>query len=229
MEQQLSLNFNLPKPLVDILNKIILNGGTPILVGGIVRDYFLEKESKDYDIEVYGFDTIEELLSILKEFGEVNIVGVSFGILKLTVDNYDIDFSFPRLENKSGLGHRGFEIKIDGNLTFEDAAKRRDFTINSIGYDFKNKKFLDPFNGVEDIKKRVLKHIDDSTFEEDPLRVYRAVQFCGRFNFDVDNATKILCKKMIKSIDFETLSKHRIFQEYKKLLLKSMKPSIGLK
>ena len=229
MEQLLNLNFNLANSLVNILNKIILNGATPILVGGIVRDYFLEKESKDYDIEIYGFKTIDELIFILKEFGEVNIVGVSFGILKLTVDNYDIDFSFPRIENKNGIGHRGFEILIDGNLTFEKASKRRDFTINSIGYDFKNKNFLDPFNGIEDIEKRVLKHIDDNTFIEDPLRVYRAIQFCARFDFVLDNNTKKLCRKMINSDDFKTLSKHRIFQEYKKLLLKSDKPSIGLK
>ena len=228
MEQLLNLNFNLPLSLITILNKIIDYGGVPILVGGIVRDYFLNLESKDYDIEIYHIESLDKLILILKEFGDVNIVGASFGILKLTIDNIDIDFSFPRLESKNGLGHRGFEIKIDSNLSFENAAKRRDFTINSIGYDFKNDKILDPYNGIDDINNKVLKYVDKDSFIEDPLRVYRTVQFCARFEFILDSQTKLLCKEMVNYNEFKTISKERIFQEYKKLLFKSMKPSIGL-
>lgn len=228
MEQQLSLNFNIPNSLKTILNKIIEQGGVPILVGGMVRDYFLDKESKDYDIEIYQIKSIEKLTSILIEFGDVNLVGVSFGIVKLSIDGFQIDFSFPRSENKSGIGHRGFEINIDSNLLYCDAAKRRDFTVNSIGYDFKNNKILDPYNGIEDINNKILKYVDKNSFIEDPLRVYRAVQFCARLNFQLDENTKLLCKKMVNYDEFKLLSKERIFQEYKKLLLKSEKPSIGM-
>jgi len=229
MEQLLSLNFNLPNTLKKVLNKIVKYGGVPILVGGIVRDSFLNIPSKDYDIEVYSIDNVDKLSNIIEEFGDINIVGVSFGIVKLKLDDIDIDFSFPRLESKNGLGHRGFKIIIDSNLKYKDAAKRRDFTINSIGYDYKNNKLLDPFNGIKDIKNKVLKYVDKDSFKEDCLRVYRAVQFCARFEFKLDIDTSKLCKEIVKYDEFKLLSKERIFEEYKKLLLKSDKPSLGLK
>ena len=158
----------------------------------------------------------------------MNLVGKSFGIVKLSTPLMEYDFSFPRHENKIGEGHRGFEVVIDGSLDFKDASKRRDFTINSIGYDYKNKIFLDPFLGIEDIEKKLLKHIDDVTFIEDPLRVYRAIQFSARFDFSLDKHTFNLCKKIAQTGEFEQVSKERIFEEYKKLFLKSKKPSLGL-
>jgi len=215
--------------LKKVLNKIIQNDATPILVGGCVRDYFLNLNVKDYDVEVYGLNTLEELEKILEEFGSVNLVGKSFGIVKLSTPDMEYDFSFPRLENKVGQGHTGFDVIIDGTLDFKNASKRRDFTINSIGYDYKNKVFLDPFNGIEDIKKKLLKHIDDSTFIEDPLRVYRAIQFSARFEFSLDSHTFDLCKKIAQTEEFSEISKERIYEEYKKLFLKSKQPSLGLK
>ena len=214
--------------LLQILDKIVQNAATPVLVGGCVRDHFLDHEVKDYDVEVYGLTTLEELEAILKEFGSVNLVGKSFGIVKLTTQDMEYDFSFPRTENKISLGHRGFEVLVDGSLVFKEAAKRRDFTINAIGYDYKNKIFLDPFGGTEDIYKKQLKHIDDITFVEDPLRVYRAIQFSARFGFCLNISTLKLCKKIVKTNEFLLLSKERIYEEYKKLFLKSSKPSIGL-
>jgi len=215
--------------LEKVLNKIISHNATPILVGGCVRDYFLNLEVKDYDIEVHGLDSLERLEIILEEFGSVNLVGKSFGIVKLTTSDMEYDFSFPRIENKVREGHTGFDVIIDGKMDFKNASKRRDFTINSIGYDYKNKIFLDPYDGIRDIKKRLLRHISDDTFIEDPLRVYRAVQFCGRFEFSLDASTLELCKKIVKTKEFSFLSKERIYQEYKKLFLKSKKPSIGIK
>ena len=214
--------------LEDVLNEIILHGATPILVGGCVRDYFLQLDVKDYDIEVYGLEKLEELENILEEFGSVNLVGKSFGIVKLSTADMEYDFSFPRTENKVRDGHTGFDVVIDGTLDFKNASKRRDFTINSIGYDYKNKVFIDPFDGIKDIKNKLLRHIDDSTFVEDPLRVYRAVQFCARFEFLLDTFTFELCKKIVKTKEFFDLSKERIYEEYKKLFLKSNKPSLGL-
>jgi len=216
------------KFLEKILNKIVQNDATPILVGGCVRDYFLKLDVKDYDIEVYGLNTLEELESILEEFGSVNLVGKSFGIVKLSTTNMEYDFSFPRLENKVGEGHTGFDVIIDGALDFKNATKRRDFTINSIGYDYRNKTFLDPFNGIDDIEKKLLKHVDDITFIEDPLRIYRAIQFSARFEFLLDSYTFKLCKKIVKTEEFSDISKERIYEEYKKLFLKSKQPSLGL-
>jgi len=88
---------------------------------------------------------------------------------------------------------------------------------------------LDEFGGIEDLKNSKIRHIDDTTFVEDSLRVYRAVQFASRFEFSIHKSTKILCKKIIKKDELKFLPKERIFEELKKLFLKSNKPSIGLK
>ncbi len=218
----------LSKNLTIVLDNILLHGGKPIVVGGSVRDYLLHIPCSDYDVEVYGISTLEILENILKNFGTVNFVGKNFGILKLTIEDVVYDFSFPRTENKIGLGHKEFSVTVNSSLSFKEASRRRDFTMNAIGYDYIKKEFLDPYNGIKDIKNKLLKHIDDKSFSEDPLRVYRAVQFCGRFELTIDKNTKQLCNTVAKSEEFKTLSKERIFNEYEKLLLLSKKPSIGL-
>ncbi|MCF6245304.1 MAG: HD domain-containing protein, partial [Sulfurovum sp.] len=195
-----------------------------ILVGGFVRDHFLGLASKDYDVEVYGLEHLEEILAV---YGSVNLVGKSFGVLKFVYEHEEYDFSFPRTESKSGKGHRGFDVAVDGSLSYEVAARRRDFTLNALGYDIAGEQFIDPFGGVADIEQKLLRHIDEVTFVEDPLRVYRAVQFCARFGYTLTTQTKALCLKMVEQGMLEELPKERIYIEWQKLLLKSPKPSIG--
>ena len=222
-----TITFDIPKVLEDILNDLQELGAKPILVGGCVRDHFLNIPVKDYDVEIFGIDSYETIENSLKKFGSVKLVGKSFGILTLKVDSYDFDFALPRTEKKTGNTHQDFEVTTNANLSFEQAAIRRDFTINAIGYDFLKKEFLDPFNGINDLEKKLIKHIDDTTFIEDSLRVYRAVGFASRFNFKIEEKTKELCKQIISSDALEYLPKERIFEELKKLFLKSEKPSIG--
>lgn len=200
----------------------------PILVGGCVRDYFLHKIVKDYDIEIFNQDSLETIKKSLEKFGKVNEVGKSFGVLILSVDGYDFDFALAREEEKIDIGHKGFNVTTNSSLTFEEASLRRDFTVNSIGYDFFNDKFLDPHNGIKDLEKKVLKHTNDKTFIEDPLRVYRAVQFASRFNLTFDKKTFSLCKQIVENNELEELPKERVFEEFKKLFLKSDKPSVGM-
>ena len=218
---------NLPKIIERISKKLSSQNAKIILVGGSVRDYYLNLPIKDYDLEVYGVSSLEKLELLLSEYGDVNLVGKSFGVLKLNYNGEVYDFSSPRKENKIGIGHRGFEIEIDNSLSFKEASKRRDFTINAMGYDIEKDIFLDPYKGLEDIQNRKLKHIDDITFIEDALRVYRAVQFCARFEFQLDKNSFELCHKMVKDGSLETVSKERVFDEFSKLLLKAKKPSIG--
>jgi len=219
--------MQIPSILTTISKKLQTTNAKAIIVGGWVRDHFLNLESKDYDVEVYGLKSLDELVEILQEYGSVNLVGKSFGVLKFNYDGDEYDFSFPRLESKVGLGHRGFDVSIDGNLDFKTASKRRDFTMNAMGYDIVKKEFLDPFNGLIDIKKKQLKHVDSNSFTEDPLRVYRAVQFSARFNYELADETFTLCKQMVSSGMLDELAKERVYEEFKKLLLKSSKPSIG--
>ncbi|MDN5106269.1 CCA tRNA nucleotidyltransferase [Aliarcobacter butzleri] len=222
------IKINLPKILIKILNDLQELGSKPILVGGCVRDSFLNKKIKDYDIEIFNFNSLEILEKSLKKFGNVNLVGKSFGVLTLKIDEYDFDFSLPRIEKKVGNSHQDFEVSTNANLSFKEAAIRRDFTINAIGYDYFKNEILDPFGGTNDLKNKIIKHIDDKTFVEDSLRVYRSVQFASRFEFKIDQNTKILCKKIVSSGELKFLPKERVFEELKKLFLKSKKPSLGL-
>lgn len=217
----------IPDILGTIARDVDVFGGRAILVGGCVRDYFLGVGSKDYDVEVYGLGRLEELEEILKCYGRVNLVGKSFGILKFVYDGDEYDFSFPRRESKVSKGHRGFDVEVDGNLSFEDAFRRRDFTINALGYDISAREFIDIFGGLDDINRGIIRYVDSKTFVEDPLRVYRGVQFCARFEFEMESDTKRLSKEMIESNMLDELAKERVYEEIKKLLLKSQKPSIG--
>jgi len=219
--------MKLPHILQTITKALHDKGARALLVGGAVRDMVMGKEVKDYDVEVYGLETFDELEQILSLFGSVNQVGKSFGIVKLRAGEEEYDFSFPRTEQKTGKGHRGFDVKIDGTLSFKEAAKRRDFTVNALGYDILTGEIIDPFGGLNDIQYGILRHIDEHTFVEDPLRVYRAVQFAARFGFEVAQETAQLCKEMVEKGMLEELPKERVFEEWKKLLLKAPKPSVG--
>jgi len=100
-----------------------------LLLWGSVRDYFLNLPIKDYDIEVYALGSMEELEKILLEYGSVNLVGKSFGVLKFVFDGEEYDFSFPRTERKVAKGHGGFEVVCSRDMEFSQASLRRDFTI----------------------------------------------------------------------------------------------------
>jgi len=221
--------FVYPNKLNIIFDKLKKFDIKPIFVGGYVRDHFLQIKSKDIDIELYNADNFEQIVEILKEFGNPNIIGKSFGVIKLCIDDLDIDFSLPRLESKVSNGHRGFEVKTFKDLDFKTASKRRDFTINAIGYDVFEKKYLDFYNGINDLKTKKLKFIDKNTFQEDPLRILRAVQFCARFELQIDKELFSTCRDMLDKNLLDELPLERIYKEIKKLLLKSKHPSIGLK
>ena len=215
-------------PVSSELNKIAKaiagSKGHGILVGGAVRDHFMDRRiSKDLDVEVFGL-SMQELESVLQEFGNIHAAGKSFGVLKLKTPTAEYDFSLPRREQKTGKGHRGFKIISDPAMSFKEAASRRDFTVNSMGYDLLENTLLDPFEGIADIKHKKLRHVGPA-FAEDPLRVFRAMQFSARLEFKISAQTAKFCRKL----DLSELPRERIFEEFRKLLLKSKRPSIGLK
>lgn len=176
--------------------------------------------------DILDFDTLQ---NHLKPFGKTQLVGKSFGILKLITSNDEYDFALPRTEKKVAKGHKGFDVQTNPNLTFKQAAIRRDFTINALGYDYINQKILDPFDGLKDLREKKLQHICDDTFVEDPLRVYRAVQFAARFEFVLSEETLKLCQKMFDENMLNELAKERVFEEFKKFLLQAKRPSLALK
>ena len=208
-----------------IAAKVKEAGGSTYYVGGIVRDRLLEIDNKDVDIEVHGI-TPEELMRVLNECGEPLSFGQSFGIYSLRGE--EIDIAMPRRERASSgtggevRGHRDFEIEVDPFIGTYEAARRRDFTINALMEDVLTGEIVDPFGGVEDLRAGIIRHIDEKTFIEDPLRVLRAAQFAARFGFTVAPETVTLCR----SIDLSALSRERIMEEMKKALLKAEKPSV---
>lgn len=194
-------------------------GGNMYFVGGYVRDKLLGHESKDIDVEIFNI-TPKQLKDILLKYGEVDEVGSTFGILM--IKGIDIDFAMPRTEVKVGEGHQGFEININPFLSLKDASKRRDFTINALMEDVLTGELIDLWSGEKDLQSKIIKHIDETTFIEDPLRVFRACQFASRFNFRINSKTLDLCR----NIDTSMLAKERIFEELKKSLIKSDRPSV---
>ena len=204
-------------------------GGRAMLVGGSVRDSLLGIESKDFDIEVYGLEPAR-LRKVLESLGQVNTVGEHFAVYKLafyrseTKERFEVDVSLPRRESKSGRGHRGFVIEGDPSMTFEEAARRRDFTINAILYDPLTIETIDPYGGKDDFERRILRAVAADTFIEDSLRVLRAVQLAARFEMTIDPATAELCR----TIDLSDLPHERIWGEVEKWLTLARRPSIGL-
>lgn len=217
----LNLTDELQQVCLAIANEVKNNGGRALLVGGCVRDALLGLKPKDIDIEVFGV-AAEKLEKILAEHFKLIKIGKAFGVLK--IKGLEVDISIPRKESKQGKGHKGFQIEGDPNLSFAEAASRRDFSINAISWDPLTKELIDPFHGNEDLNKSILRNVSNK-FSEDPLRVLRAMQMAARFNLTVDPKTIELCK----TIEPEDLPKERIFEEWKKLIIKGKTPSIGLK
>ena len=120
-----------------------------------MRDRLLGRQSKDLDIEVFGIPQ-EQLPAVLGELGRVEAVGQAFPVFKLGA----IDVALPRRESKSGRGHKGFTVEGDPSMSIDEAARRRDFTINAIAWDPLTGEYLDPFNGRADLEQRILRVVD---------------------------------------------------------------------
>ena len=195
-------------------------GGRALLVGGCVRDELLGLKPKDFDIECFGISG-ERLQAVLRERFELDLVGISFGVIKL--HHFDIDVAMPRRETKLGLGHRAFGMEYDPTLTVEEASARRDFTVNAIYRDPLTGEILDPWHGREDLERKILRHVSDH-FREDPLRVLRGMQFVARFGLEPAPETIETCRSMTP----EGLAPERLFEEWAKLLTKGVAISKGL-
>jgi len=213
-------NQELRQALATVCEVISAAGGRALVVGGCVRDAVLGTAAKDLDIEVYGIGPAE-LVPLLGEHFRLDLVGQAFGVVKL--HGLPIDIAIPRRESKAGLGHKGFDIFSDPRMVPEEAASRRDFTINSMALDPMRGELIDPFGGLCDIRARILRHTS-AKFVEDPLRVLRGMQFVARFELTTAPETVTLCS----GIEPEGLARERIFEEWKKLLLLGVRPSIGL-
>lgn len=217
--------MHLPQTIINAAHLISREYGRAYVVGGSVRDHHLGLPVKDYDVEVFGIQE-HALPGLLSAFGKVDLIGKSFGVYKLTSDEGTFDFSLPRLETKNGSGYTGFDVEVNHQLTMEEAAARRDFTINAVYHDVLSGEFFDPYKGLKDLQDCVIRHTS-AKFSEDPLRVLRAFQFSSRFNFRVAPETIALCRS-IKD-EFAHLSTDRVWVEWEKWATKSKNWEIGLR
>jgi len=211
----------LPPELDCIIRALHAAGFRALVAGGAVRDSLLGLEPKDFDIEVYGV-SFDVLAGLLEHHGRIDLVGQSFGVVKLTVTGGRVyDFSLPRRDSKIGRAHRDFLATFDPDITPREAASRRDFTINAMAFDPVANELLDFFGGRDDLKNRVLRATSEA-FREDPLRVLRGMQFACRFNLTIDPATAEQCRAIAH--EYATIAQERVGEEFMKWAIKSSHP-----
>ena len=213
--------MHIPEILSSLAQAVQKAGGRALCVGGSVRDSLLQRPVEDWDVEVYGLPT-DTLETLLHAFGPVVYAGKIYGVYRLMA--HGIDVSLPRKDVNTGPGHGEVDITVDSHLPFEDAFRRRDLTLNSMGWDPLTGELVDPFGGQQDLAHKTLRATDPLTFGEDPLRALRVAQFIARLEMTPDPALTQLCGSM----DLGALSKEPFFGEFEKLLLQSSKPSLGL-
>lgn len=202
------------------------------LAGGFVRDSLLGKEPKDVDYIVCKVPFEGIVGSLISAGYKVDVVGKKFKVVKCTLpDETVIDIALPRKEVSVGIGHKDFEIQVDPQFAVEIDLERRDFTINSFVYDTKKKIFVDTLGGMLDLGDKTIRAVSSKAFLEDPLRIFRAIQFASRLGFGIEPDTWVLMLKAIKEIPIKEiiftskLPAERIKEEVDKALLKSPQPS----
>jgi len=216
-----NLDIPVSPTLHTVLGKLADKGHKSLIVGGAVRDAMMGTEPKDIDVEVYGTN-YEDLASTLSQHGKVNQVGKAFGVIKFKdKEKNEYDFSLPRRENKTGVGHRDFATEFDPTITPPEAASRRDFTFNAMAYDPLHGELHDYFGGEKDLNDRVIRHTSEA-FSEDPLRVLRGMQFAARYGMKVHPDTAKLSESI--SHEYSTIPKERVSEEFMKLATKGKEP-----
>lgn len=195
------------------------------VVGGYVRDYFLERERKDFDITVIG-DSIEFAKLVGEHFNSKTVIYERFRTALVPIGDFNVEFVGTRKEEY--LADSRKPIVTEG--TFEDDIKRRDFTINCMACGLNKENFgevIDLFSGIIDLNKRILRTPLDpiTTYSDDPLRMMRAARFASQLNFEIEQESFDSISKMADRI--KIISQERITDEFLKIIA-SPYPSKGL-
>lgn len=216
------MEFFIPSYVERLLDKLEENGFCAYIVGGSVRDMLLGKAPSDYDIATNALpEEIEELFNEYKTIA----VGKKFGTIVVVQREGNVEVTTFRQDGKYVDGRRPEEVFFSKDL--KDDLSRRDFTINSLAYN-KNTGIIDYFNGVEDLKNKIIKTVGDpeERFKEDYLRILRAVRFATQLGFTIEEKTFNACKLYSKYLS--NISMERIQDEFFKIIL-SDKPSKGIR
>ena len=178
-------------------------------VGGAVRDKVLKRQSQDKDYVVLGGTEAEMQALGFKK------VGKSFPVFLHPQTGEE--YALARKEIKTGKRHQDFKFEFTPDITLQEDSLRRDFTCNALYFDEEKDEIIDYHNGIEDINKRVLRHIS-AHFCEDPLRILRMCRFAAQLDFSVAPETMELCREMVKNGELKNLSNQRIWNEIEKAL-----------
>lgn len=184
------MKINIPNEALNVINVLKKSGYQAYIVGGYIRDTLLHKVS--YDIDINTNATPKQVKEILKEY-RVNDTFEKYGCIKFKINEYQIEITTFRKEYEY-INHRK-PSKIEFIEDLHEDLKRRDFTINALCFD--GEKFVDLFNGLEDLNKKNIKMIGDpiKRFEEDAVRILRALRFCCKLGFDLDEEIQIAIKE----------------------------------
>lgn len=216
------MTLDIPDYVELIIEKLERKGYEAYLVGGSVRDMILRKTPTDYDIATSAFP--DEIESVFSNFKTIDI-GKKFGTIIVSQEKGDVEITTFRKEGKYLDGRRPEWVSFCSDV--KDDLSRRDFTINAIAYN-KTKGILDPFEGREDLKRRIIKTVGnpEERFNEDYLRILRAARFASQLEFTIDESTFQAGKQYSSHI--KKVSMERIFNEVYKLLLNQI-PSYGIR
>ncbi|MBT8517534.1 polynucleotide adenylyltransferase [Polynucleobacter paneuropaeus] len=179
-------------------------------VGGAIRDTLMGIPAHDIDYVVVGA-TVEEMVA-----EGFRPVGKDFPVFLHPATQ--AEYALARTERKTGTGYKGFVFHADPSVTLEQDLERRDLTINAMAQELSENgewvgPIIDPFNGQEDLAKKILRHVSDA-FAEDPLRLLRVARFAARFpEFIVADETLLAIKAIVRSGELAALSSERIWQE----------------
>ena len=222
------IDFLKPSIIFKTISKIADQIDQPVFViGGFVRDHILKKETKDIDIVTLG-SGIDLANKVSKELNSSPVkIFKNFGTAMILVNDIEIQFVGARKESYRNDSRN----PIVENGTIKEDQNRRDFTVNALAISLNKKsygEFIDPFNGLIDLKNKVLKTPlnPDITFSDDPLRMMRAIRFCSQLDFKIEDKTLAAIIKNIERI--KIVAQERITEEINKIIL-SDQPSIGFK
>jgi len=204
----------IPKSVIKIINTLNSNGYEGFMVGGCVRDYILGIEPHDYDIT-----TNARPETIIKLFSNYNVIptGIRYGTVTIMIDHIPYEVTTYRNDGNYTDGRRPDQVTFSDNI-FDDL-KRRDFTINSMAFNPVDNKFIDPYNGREDLANKIVKCVGNPNerFIEDGLRIMRAVRFATKFNFTIEKNT---FDSIVSNVHMlKPVSEERIQDEFNKIVM----------
>ncbi|MBN1038515.1 CCA tRNA nucleotidyltransferase [Clostridium botulinum] len=211
----MNFNINIPNDVRFILDRLKNNGHEAYIVGGCVRDSILNNIPKDWDIT-----TKARPEEVIKLFDKVILTGVKHGTVTVLINSEGYEVTTYRMDGEYEDSRHPKKVNFVSNLK-EDLA-RRDFTINAMAYN-KVDGLIDYFEGVSDLKKKVIKTVGNSEkrFSEDALRMLRAIRFSSQLNFSISNETLNSIKNLRENI--KNISKERIREEFNKILMSNTK------